>query len=263
MKTARVIILVTLVSLFGSSCALFHNRTAAKNDPTYRAADRAFLAGDWEKAVDLYSRYLDTNPSSPIADEALYYRARAYLKRGNYAAARGDFEYAMKHGKSKQTRGMATVGLADTYFAEERFSQAALFYRKALRKYKNFIAADEVLYRLGLACQRMSLWEEAGIYFSRLCSEFPSSPRAPLARRKVRFPEKFFSVQVGAFKAKSLAFALASRLEKAGFSSYVTNWTSDGEMWYYVRSGHFDTWAEAKNFAKSLREAGFETYIVP
>ena len=247
-----------------SSCQSEEKRHQAEADPAYKAATQAFLDGHWDEAIAKFDDYLKRNPTSPVSDEAVYFRGRAHLKKGNYARAARDLKYARDNASSRQTRAMATVGLGDNASSQENFPQARSFYKTAIKNYEKEIDSAQVLYNLGVTCQRMRLWGEAETYFERLVSQYPDSEYAPFAQRKVRFPEHFFTVQVGAFKSESSAQELGARLRQAGNLGEVSRWIDNRqEAWYYVRSGKFDTWDEAKRHMQVLKSAGFIGLVVP
>jgi cell division protein FtsN len=71
-----------------------------------------------------------------------------------------------------------------------------------------------------------------------------------------------FTVQVGAFKARSQADALRARLAAGGQPSYVSEVEADGAMQYRVRVGSFTTREAAREAATRLAgERQLATYV--
>jgi cell division protein FtsN len=71
-----------------------------------------------------------------------------------------------------------------------------------------------------------------------------------------------FTVQVGAFKARSQADALRARLAAGGQQAYVSEVEADGAMQYRVRVGSFATREAAREAASRLAsERQLSTYV--
>lgn len=66
-----------------------------------------------------------------------------------------------------------------------------------------------------------------------------------------------YRVQTGAFSKKANATALAEKLKKAGFDTYIVQ---SGNL-YKVQVGAYSVKANADSMAKKLKAAGFDTYI--
>ena len=74
--------------------------------------------------------------------------------------------------------------------------------------------------------------------------------------------ERRFTVQVGAFKARSQADALRARLAAGGQQAYVSEIEADGALQYRVRVGSFATREAAREAAARLAsERQLETYV--
>ena len=66
-----------------------------------------------------------------------------------------------------------------------------------------------------------------------------------------------YRVQTGAFTKKANATALAEKLKKAGFDTYIVQ----SGNYYKVQVGAYSVKANADAMAKKLKAAGFDTYI--
>ena len=69
-----------------------------------------------------------------------------------------------------------------------------------------------------------------------------------------------FTVQVGAFKDRATADAVAKRLKTKGFTAFVIS--PDGGGLFNVRVGSFDARADAESVRDQLRAEKFEPFIV-
>ena len=80
----------------------------------------------------------------------------------------------------------------------------------------------------------------------------PTTPAVPAEPAKT-----LYRVQTGAFSKKANATALADKLKKAGFDTYIVQ----GGKYYKVQVGAYSVKANASAMADKLKKAGFDTYI--
>ena len=79
-----------------------------------------------------------------------------------------------------------------------------------------------------------------------------TKPAAPAEPAKT-----LYRVQTGAFTKKANATALAEKLKKAGFDTYIVQ----SGKYYKVQVGAYSVKANASAMADKLKKAGFDTYI--
>ena len=79
-----------------------------------------------------------------------------------------------------------------------------------------------------------------------------TKPAAPAETAKT-----LYRVQTGAFSKKANATALADKLKKAGFDTYIVQ----SGKYYKVQVGAYSVKANASAMADKLKKAGFDTYI--
>ena len=79
-----------------------------------------------------------------------------------------------------------------------------------------------------------------------------TKPAAPAEPAKT-----LYRVQTGAFTKKANAAALAEKLKKAGFDTYIVQ----SGKYYKVQVGAYSVKANASAMADKLKKAGFDTYI--
>jgi len=115
----------------------------------YRAAHTKWREGDAAGCVDLFSKFLQTYPSSEYADDATYWLADCYFKQGN-------------------------------------FSAAVLRFDDVARQYPSGDKAADALYRQGEALLRMGHGTAAGNAFEKVLRDYPNSARAPEAKRQLQ-----------------------------------------------------------------------------
>jgi tol-pal system protein YbgF len=123
---------------------------AANEVQGYREAYGAWRAGDTQACIDRFQQFLQTYPSSAYADDAAFWMADCYFKRGEYQLA-------------------------------------ILRFDDVPRMYPTGNKAADALYRQGEALIRLgpSYSKAARRAFERVIQEYPDSPRVPEAKRQL------------------------------------------------------------------------------
>jgi tol-pal system protein YbgF len=116
----------------------------------YRAARAAWSEGDVEGCIDQFRIFLQTYPSSTYAENASYWMADCYFKRGDYKTA-------------------------------------VLRFDDVVARYPAGKRAPDALYRQGEALLRLGpgYGKAAGKAFERVIEEYPGSARAPEAEKQL------------------------------------------------------------------------------
>jgi tol-pal system protein YbgF len=117
---------------------------------SYREAYGAWRSGDTQACIDRFQQFLQTYPSSAYADDAAFWMADCYFKRGEYQLA-------------------------------------ILRFDDVPRMYPTGNKAADALYRQGEALIRLgpSYAKAARRAFERVIQEYPDSPRVPEAKRQL------------------------------------------------------------------------------
>lgn len=89
----------------------------------------------------------------------------------------------------------------------------------------------------------------------------PLSETAPVAKKGEHEAYNPFTVQVGAFKVRSQAASLASRLKKQGLEPFLERYEAKDGLWYRVRIGRFEDPKKAKSFLVRVRKDFPKAYI--
>src|SRR6202040_3175618 len=85
---------VLLGLVFSLATAFAENRSAENADKSDDAkASAAFLAGDYDAAISLYTEVIKANPKAALAYNG---RALAYRQKGETARALADFDQAIR-----------------------------------------------------------------------------------------------------------------------------------------------------------------------
>lgn len=116
----------------------------------YRSAYAAWRNDDTQACIDQFRQFLQTNASSPFADDASYWMADCYFKQGDYKTA-------------------------------------ILRFDDVVSRYPGGNKAADALYRQGEALLRLGpgYTKAAGKAFERVLKEYPASDRAIEARRQL------------------------------------------------------------------------------
>lgn len=214
-------------------------------------AEVAFLKGDYDLAIKNCDNSAD----------GFYLKARTMLKENNIQEARSIFEKILTDFRSSGFDDAAQLGLADTYFADERYEEAIGEYRKIGEKYGQSRFAAVALYKLGKSHLKLNQMEQARFYFQKLQQDYPLSFEAKLID-ELDNSEFVKSVQVGCFSGYSNAEKLVDKLKAKGFDAYISE--KEGfPVFYRVRVGKFKTENEARACKVSLEKKGYKTKLCP
>jgi tol-pal system protein YbgF len=114
----------------------------------YDAAQRDLAMGNYDLAEDGFLQYLQTNPKSDLADDARY-------------------------------------GLAETYYARKKYSQAADEYQRVIDMNPIGGKAPAAMLKLGLCQRTLSQTREARRTWEDLVKMFPRSEEAKVAQQRL------------------------------------------------------------------------------
>lgn len=214
-------------------------------------AEVAFLRGDYDLAIK------DCDGSA----QGLYLKARILLKENKIVDAQSLFKKILSDVPDSKLIQAAQLGLADTYFADERYEDAIAGYRKLQEKYPQSEFSAISLYKLGKCYLKLGAMEQARFYFQKLQQEYPLSFEAKLID-ELDNSEFAHSIQVGCFSGYENAERLVNKLKKKSFDAYISE--KEGfPVFYRVRVGRFKTESEAKFCKKSLEKNGYKTRLCP
>ena len=176
MKRFSVFIVVAL--LFISACEIIDK--AANNQ--YEEATKRWNAGDYQGAVTLYFTLVKEHPSSPKADDALYWAGvTQFLYLGETDKSLQTLRLLLKTYPQREMAPQAQWYIAQIYeLGYNDYEQAIEEYRKASHysnrdvREKSFYSEAECLFRLG----RMEAAKEVWL---KQIAEFPGGPLSRLA----------------------------------------------------------------------------------
>jgi TolA-binding protein len=227
----------------------------------FDAGYAAFEAGRWQEAVDKFSLYLQQDPTTASRGEVYYYRGQALVHLSRRQEAKEDFLRAIGAGAQPPVAQFAQVAIGNVYYEEGDDARAVEHYARACDGSQKDLPRDMICLRLGVSLQRLGKWQAAQRYLEHLVEQYPGTPAAAEARRRVNATA--FVVQTGAYSSMTVASGQARQVQAKGFSAQVVKTTSAGRTLYAVHTGRLATYREAEALAARIRQAGFPALVVP
>jgi len=225
--------------------------------------EERFLRERYQQAITLCRELINSLPRSRYADDGLYIMGLAYLKEEEFELARRSFERILSQYPNSDLRDDVEIGLADSYYLEEDIDGAMALLRKIPIRYPRSASLCRAYFKLGECYQRKGIWGQARYYFQKVQADYPLSFEASRVAEILEDEQFCFTVQVGSFVDKDNVKEICDRLQKRGYTTYISEVRRRGRLFYRVRVGRFDTKVEAEYMAKDLRREGFPTKIYP
>src|SRR4051812_26695299 len=196
----------------------------SKDTQTLQQGYGALDLKDYQRSISAADDYLQKHPSGNGAAEAAYLRGRAFEQRtkgsdaeaqANLREARASYEKALSLMPSKQLEAFTRASLGNVCYWMNDFGAAEINWTAAYEKLEPGDLKAWVLYRTGLAQQRIGKWEAADDTFAQVEKEFPQSE--PAARAASHRGARAFYVQVAAFSSPQPAEKLVATLRGQGY----------------------------------------------
>ena len=206
-----------------------------------------YNARQLDQAEAIASKYIASEPPGPNIDEAYYLRGLARLTAGNHAGAVADLRDAIKRTSRPDLKGKAFREIADAEFDQARWPEAQQDYEQALAQSGGTLsspATAHVNFRIGACLQAQGDWTRAESSFAHVIAA--NADPALAAKARIRMHAEGFALQFGAFQNAPNARQQADELQAAGITAVIASeLRDDGQLWFFVRSGTYKTWAQA------------------
>ncbi len=127
-----------------------------------------------------------------LADpKAAFSEAKALLKKKQPVDARKLVrEVVLRHKGSRSFKRYLPQSqylVAETYFAEGKYQQAAAEYNEVRKKYrKSKTYVPKALYKLGQCFEKLDLKQDAKVFYNQVVSSYRRSPEAKLAKARLK-----------------------------------------------------------------------------
>ncbi len=182
----------------------------------------AYLAGKWPAALDLSTRFIESDAAEkPEAAEAYYVRAMSRAKLNDLPGANADAREALRRAKDAELRWKTHVFLGTLQYEAERWREAEAHFAAAAQAMPAAAPLDLVLFRLGVCRERLGDWGGARRAYEQLVATFRSGVHADAARRRIKVNADAYSIQCGAFARRENAERLVEALRAKGLSAGV------------------------------------------
>lgn len=151
------------------------------NDVNQQLAE--FKAKVEVKLDSLSSGAPQTQPPVPQDKEQLYSLAQSRLSAGDHQEARRLLQHFASTYPTDPRADRAELMLGDSYFAETKFAQAILVYRKIFVKGRASPVYPDALYKIGMAYYQMKNCRDAQAFLSELLKRYRRHPKAKQVRK--------------------------------------------------------------------------------
>lgn len=210
-------------------------------EATFSRAERMFLEGRYEKAVEEAEALIEARASNRA--EVYYLKGLSELKLNKFKDARCDFNEILERYAGSKRSFDANVGIGDSYLLEGNTISAERIYEKVLADYPDDRNITMVRERLSRCGKREAPRPQAN-NFSKDIDAAPDG-----------------YIQIGSFKNKDNASKLADKLKRAGYDSYMETGVNSGDTQYKVRVGRGLSERDAEKLASRLKKDGYDTKI--
>jgi len=152
-----------------------HPKSSYWADATFRLAQHAFEAKDYERSGRLVGEVLDAEPSVQIRENSLYLKAQIAAAQERWDDARLAFETLLRDYPETSLRLMAEYGIAEAAFRKNDYQTAGERFDRLFRQTQG---RDEpwlgvVRLRLAQALCHQKRWDEAYEIASTIEAEYP------------------------------------------------------------------------------------------
>ncbi len=110
-------------------------------------------------------------PSPSVSEEEVYNEAYTLLKNGEYEKAEQSFISFMEKFPQGKLVGNANYWLAESYYARQKWNEAAGLFADGFTKYKDNPKANDSMFKLGLTMKQMNKKKEACTAFKKLLKD--------------------------------------------------------------------------------------------
>lgn len=190
-----------------------------------------------------------------------YLLGMAYLNTEQYQDGRNYLQDALSGAKEDNIRQEIELAVCDSYYLENNFEMADIYYAQFLNNYRRSNLEYVVKFKMALTALKLGRWQEA----KKLCEEVArsSSVNSQDAEEILRADQFYFTVQVGSFQNRDNAYSFCDELQADGFDAFIEKNERNHLVFYRVRVGKLDTRTEVERLAENLKSKGLPIRIYP
>lgn len=213
-----------------------------------------FLKGDYRKSIK--------EAEGTEGAQAHYVMGLSYLKLGRPSHARKHFVFILDVYPQTDIKEQTFLSIADSYFLEGDFKNAAIKYIDFLNKFSSSGLRSLVYLKLGQSQRRLGYWSEAKASLSKVIRDFPNSFEKTEAQKEL-LKEFYYYIQVASFSRKVNATRTYNTLKKKNFNVYINKIEKDKKIFYRVCVGKFQNKKDAAFILKKLKLNGYKAKVYP
>jgi tetratricopeptide (TPR) repeat protein len=218
-NTTHVVLL--LISLAIAGCV---DQTSRQS---LQAGYAALDSKQYDQAISEADAFLTKTPQGIGSADALYLKGRALEERATSSsdkarakqdlqAARTAYIQALQLNPPRTLEGRIRAGVANVAYWQDDYSTAAQQWSAAYQNVEDPATKSFILYRVGLAQQRMGEFAQADQTFASVQQQFPGTEGA--TRAKERQGARAYSVQLATYANAATADANIAQLRKEGLN---------------------------------------------
>ena len=256
-----VVLLAASISLGGCSS---DGDARANLESGYQALE----SKNYDTAMSAADQQLSKAPGGPGSAEALYLRGRALEQRqasspqqsrADWQAARAAYQEALAQKPSPQLEAHIRAGLANVAYFQDDYATAIQQWSAVNpRDLKNPDVTSWILYRTGIAQQRIGQFEAADKTFASVQQQFPGTE--PARRAKEHQGVRAFYVQLGAYTNATSASSAASDVRRQGVNPVTIK---DPQGRQLLRVGPVPSYAQAVSLKSRFTSKYPDAIVVP
>ncbi|MCG3129703.1 MAG: hypothetical protein FLDDKLPJ_00438 [Phycisphaerae bacterium] len=194
---------------------------------------------------------------------AYYLRAQIALQQGRQNDARVDLHAALLERPSRTLAARIRVQIANLDFDAGAYASAAQRYEEGLDAFPKTPQKDRVLLQYAASLQRTGRFRDGEDILRAVVAEYPGTPSAAQAARKLDWRLSTFTVQCGAFRDERSARAQVSDLRAKGLPARVVRAPSVSALPWVVHCGQFPRFADAQRCLADVRRLHADAFIIP
>ncbi|MCA9242877.1 MAG: SPOR domain-containing protein [Phycisphaerales bacterium] len=249
----------------------------AEQMQTLKDAKAAYKDQQYEYAIRLATKVVDDAPPSATRWDARLTRGLAHAQLGRPDEARQDLTTCAEdpegndRWKAHSALGTLAFGSHDWENAERHYVAAlaempggaaradeASDWEKLIGPLEEAVSpkpppVDAVLYRVVCAKERQGKWDSARAECARIVREFPKSPFAEFAQRRLDARPDHFAIQCGEYNEPGVAEKAAVALRNLGFEAYTRPEERGHRTLHVVLVGRYARFEDAEAALANVR----------
>ncbi|MBI5779329.1 MAG: SPOR domain-containing protein [Planctomycetes bacterium] len=242
------------------------------NNEAFRQAEDNFLNGNYAEAIGYYQQFIATEKKSDYIPEAYYRMGVSYLALTNYPEAERNLLKALNNPPRNNRLSFEVLtynALAQLYQSQHKYKASVSYYQRAIKNNNNELSLPELHYNIGICLMRNEQYAQGKEHLQSALEALqpenePDEKLREHIQERLSIPPDIFTVQLGKYSVKENALSYQAELaQEKGIDATVNIILIAGKEFYYVWSGRYETFEEAKKEADRINETGTEAIVIP